>query len=57
MRTLSLRPTRPGLTLVVGFACLIAGLAVWLKRKDYRTNHAQYRIAYQAKGYSLVPVY
>lgn len=33
----------PVISLVMGFACLIAGLAIWLKRKDYRTNNAHLR--------------
>ncbi len=32
----------PTIGLVVGLACLIAGMVVWLKRKDYRRNEEEY---------------
>jgi len=28
----------PTICLVLGFACLIAGLVIWLKRRDFRYN-------------------
>jgi len=33
----------PVILLTMGFGCLIAGTVVWLKRKDYRQNQAQYK--------------
>ena len=32
----------PTIGLVIGLACLIAGMVVWLKRKDYRRNEEEY---------------
>ncbi len=32
----------PTICLIMGFACLIAGLVVWLKRRDYRQNETLY---------------
>ena len=34
----------PTIGTIVGFACLVAGLVVWLKRKDYRHSRDHYRI-------------
>ena len=31
----------PVICLVTGFGCLIAGLVVWLKRRDYRQHQSQ----------------
>jgi hypothetical protein len=28
----------PTICLILGFACLIAGLIIWLKRRDFRYN-------------------
>jgi len=32
----------PTIGLIVGLGCLIAGMVVWLKRKDYRRNEEEY---------------
>ena len=32
----------PTIGLVIGLVCLIAGMVVWLKRKDYRRNEEEY---------------
>jgi len=34
--------TLPGVLLVVGSLSLLAGLVLWLRRKDYRTRQAEY---------------
>jgi len=34
--------TLPGMLLVVGSLSLLAGLVLWLRRKDYRTRQAEY---------------
>jgi hypothetical protein len=32
----------PGILLVVGSLSLLAGIVLWLRRKDYRTTQAEY---------------
>jgi hypothetical protein len=32
----------PGIFLVVGSLSLMAGIVLWLRRKDYRTSQAEY---------------
>lgn len=32
----------PVILITMGFGCLIAGTVVWLKRRDYRQNQAEY---------------
>ncbi len=34
--------TLPGLLLVAGSVSLLAGIVLWLRRKDYRTTQAEY---------------
>ena len=34
--------TVPGILLVVGSLSLLAGIVLWLRRKDYRTTQAEY---------------
>jgi hypothetical protein len=34
--------TLPGILLVVGSLSLLAGIVLWLRRKDYRTTQAEY---------------
>lgn len=34
--------TLPGVLLVVGALSMIAGMVLWLRRKDYRTRQAEY---------------
>jgi hypothetical protein len=34
--------TLPGVLLVVGSLSLLAGIVLWLRRKDYRTTQAEY---------------
>jgi hypothetical protein len=34
--------TLPGILLVVGSLSLLAGIVLWLRRKDYRTRQAEY---------------
>lgn len=34
--------TLPGVLLVVGSLSLLAGIVLWLRRKDYRTRQAEY---------------
>ena len=34
--------TLPGLLLAVGSLSLLAGIVLWLRRRDYRTRQAEY---------------
>ena len=34
--------TLPGVLLVLGSLSLLAGIVLWLRRKDYRTTQAEY---------------
>jgi hypothetical protein len=34
--------TLPGVLLVVGSLSMLAGIVLWLRRKDYRTRQAEY---------------
>lgn len=34
--------TLPGILLVLGSLSLLAGIVLWLRRKDYRTTQAEY---------------
>ena len=34
--------TLPGILLAVGSLSLLAGIVLWLRRKDYRTRQAEY---------------
>ena len=34
--------TLPGILLLVGSLSLLAGIVLWLRRKDYRTTQAEY---------------
>jgi hypothetical protein len=34
--------TIPGVLLVVGSLSMLAGIVLWLRRKDYRTRQAEY---------------
>lgn len=34
--------TLPGVLLIVGALSLLAGIVLWLRRKDYRTRQAEY---------------
>ena len=34
--------TLPGILLVVGALSMLAGIVLWLRRKDYRTRQAEY---------------
>lgn len=34
--------TLPGVLMVVGSLSLLAGIVLWLRRKDYRTTQAEY---------------
>jgi hypothetical protein len=34
--------TLPGILLVVGSLSMLAGIVLWLRRKDYRTRQAEY---------------
>ena len=34
--------TLPGVLLVVGSLFMLAGIVLWLRRKDYRTRQAEY---------------
>ena len=34
--------TLPGVLMVVGSLSMIAGIVLWLRRKDYRTRQAEY---------------
>ena len=34
--------TLPGVLLIVGSLSMLAGIVLWLRRKDYRTRQAEY---------------
>jgi hypothetical protein len=34
--------TLPGVLLVIGSLSMLAGIVLWLRRKDYRTRQAEY---------------
>jgi uncharacterized membrane protein YesL len=35
-------PTLPGLMMFVGAVSLLAGIVLWLRRRDYRSKQAEY---------------